>query len=191
MYEYKSQQKLDTSAPVIPSTHLFEESFGLRGLWVRAAERRWDVKIVRRLIRAVLPLKILSASKTCSRVKRQTWPGRGGGEWGPECSVSSFFPHLKPVYTFCHRRRILVRHRQSLTLCQWKRTSGQADCAQNQFSLSNGPSPFTQCKIDEYRHSDGRYKQVLIVDEIWFNLKGKTLYSVEADLTTGQKILTK
>ena len=75
---------------------------------------------------------------------------------------------LTPLYKYRRRHRVLVYHRQSsniLTLCQWKQTFWQADWVQNPFSPSNGPSPFTQCDCNIYRHNDddGTCKQAFIL----------------------------
>ena len=75
---------------------------------------------------------------------------------------------LTPVYKYRRRHRVLVYHRQSfniLTLCQWKQTFWQVDWVQNPFSPSNGPSPFTQCDCNIYRHNDddGTCKQAFIL----------------------------
>ena len=68
---------------------------------------------------------------------------------------------LRTVYTYRHRRRVRVRHRQSLTPCQYKRTVWWAEWARNPPSPSNGPSLFTQCRIDGHGEGDGTCKQAL------------------------------
>ena len=75
--------------------------------------------------------------------------------------MGNYPQNFRPVYTYRHRRFVRVRHRQSLTLHQWKRTVSWPDWVQNPFPLSNGPSPLAQCKFNGYGECDGTCKQGL------------------------------
>ena len=79
-----------------------------------------------------------NGSRIFEIAKNKTFDGRSLNRYFLSCL---HFWCLRPVYTYRFRSRALVRHRQSLPLCEWWWTVWRTDWVQNPFCLSNGLSP--------------------------------------------------